>query len=69
MIRQASREVRLDGQRPPAGRAPGTARVAPDPPSDVKTDLMVGFLLWGKHFPLTRKRGAPVGFKQSSLPG
>ncbi len=44
----------MDGQRPSAGRAPGTARVAPDPFSDVKTDLMAGFLLWGSIF---RSRG------------
>lgn len=50
MIRQASREVRLDGLRQHARRASGMARVAPDPPSDVRTGQMVGFLLWGSIF-------------------
>ncbi|WP_231504399.1 hypothetical protein, partial [Aeromonas dhakensis] len=47
LVRQAGRTARLDGQRPPAGRAPGMARVNPDPSSDVKTDPMVGFLFCG----------------------
>lgn len=49
-VREAGRIARMDGQRPSAGRAPGTARVAPDPSSDVRTGQMVGFLLWGSIF-------------------
>ena len=59
LVREAGRIARMDGQRPFAGRAPGTARVNPDPFSDVKTDLMVDFALGEEFSAHAEKGGVP----------
>ena len=56
LVRQAGRIVRLDGQRPPAGRAPWMARVNPDPACRLKNRPDGRFFALGKNYPFMSKR-------------
>ncbi len=69
LVREAGRIARMDGQRPFAGRAPGTARVNPDPFSDVKTDLMVDFALGEAFSAHAEEGGVPRRVQAEQLAG
>lgn len=57
LVRQAGRIAHLDGQRPPAGRAPWMARVNPDPSPILKNRPDGRFFALGKNYPPMSKRG------------
>lgn len=56
LVRQAGRIARLDGQGPPAGRAPWMARVNPDPAFRFKNRPDGRFFALGKNYPLMSKK-------------
>lgn len=56
LVRQAGRIVRLDDQRPPAGRAPWMARVNSDPAYRLKNRPDGRFFALRKNYPFMSKR-------------